>query len=509
MSVLTRPTFTQQNTLTNSQNLSEISQNYYPKRTSPQQTYIRSNTPLQQQAQYITQQTDILKKTYSSNNPMVYYPYDPTYSALSILKDHSNLNYYSPNPTDTDRLNPLELTSLKHMDVDQIQDCFAKSIQTKRDSEFASYKRIHQMFDENDEIRNIKSTIKQAELNRGRAHQIHEHQTRRLQNLIKDTELDEKVLENLEKERQEEEEIKRKKKEDLINAKHIIQQQLRDKEKAKEESKKEYERDKMQINALVQKVLNEDKDAYEEAQRKKAIAKQYMDSAYAEREERKRKAKEDERLEKEKERKYLEDVAKREFELQAKQRAIQDEKDKIFDKLCKERAKQQAEKDYWEDVRNQLYDEETNRQNRIKELEEKEKLQRQKEEMLASAIEQMKRKQEIKQREKELEDEIKDKMLAKFAEDEKLEEQNRINRRNKMLVLQDEIEKQWKLKLAQYQKQKERELSELEYQKRVEEDRRKLIEQEKARLIKENEDLLKSYFPKGYYGVMKTLKYDK
>ena len=43
----------------------------------------------------------------------------------------------------------------------------------------------------------IKATIKQAELNRGIAHQIHEHQTRRLQNLIKDSELDEKVLENL------------------------------------------------------------------------------------------------------------------------------------------------------------------------------------------------------------------------------------------------------------------------------------------------------------------------
>ena len=49
----------------------------------------------------------------------------------------------------------------------------------------------------------------------------------------------------------------------------------------------------------------------------------------------------------------------------------------------------------------------------------------------------------------------------------------------------------------QSQKQKDRELYELEYQKKVEEDRRRLIEDEKARLIKENEELLKNYFPKG------------
>ena len=220
----------------------------------------------------------------------------------------------------------------------------------------------------------------------------------------------------------------------------------------------------------------------------------------------KRQKKENDRLEKERERKYFEDIAKREMEQAQKQKAIQDEKDKIFAKLCADKAKAQAEKDYWEDVRNQLYDEEINRINRLKDLEEKEKLQRQKEEMLQCAIDQMKKKEEIKAKEKEIEDEIKRKLLAKFADDERLEQENRVIQRNKMLALQAEIEKQAKLKMERYQREKERDIKELESQKQLEIDRRRIIEQEKERLIKENEHLLKTYFPKGYYGVCKTLK---
>ena len=47
---------------------------------------------------------------------------------------------------------------------------------------------------------------------------------------------------------------------------------------------------------------------------------------------------------------------------------------------------------------------------------------------------------------------------------------------------------------------------ELEDAKRKEAQRRVLIEQEKARLIKENEDLLKSYYAKGYYKSVSSLE---
>ena len=79
-------------------------------------------------------------------------------------------------------------------------------------------------------------------------------------------------------------------------------------------------------------------------------------------------------------------------------------------------------------------------------------------------------------------------------------------RKQRELDLKQEVEKQWQLKLAQYQKQKEQELAELEYAKRKEEHERYLIEQEKQRLIKENEALLKAYYPTGYHRAINSMR---
>jgi hypothetical protein len=54
--------------------------------------------------------------------------------------------------------------------------------------------------------------------------------------------------------------------------------------------------------------------------------------------------------------------------------------------------------------------------------------------------------------------------------------------------------------------QKEQELNELENLKAAEIDKRKAIEREKERLIKENEEILKSYFSKGYFKSLADLE---
>ena len=65
--------------------------------------------------------------------------------------------------------------------------------------------------------------------------------------------------------------------------------------------------------------------------------------------------------EKDKERKYLEDMQKREDEFKGQKAKIQLQKDKIFNQLCEQEAQRQAEKDYWENVRNELYLEQGNK----------------------------------------------------------------------------------------------------------------------------------------------------
>ena len=98
------------------------------------------------------------------------------------------------------------------MDIDDLQDTFGKAIQEKQHLKQREKIELEKMFNENEEIRKIRETIQNAKINKFRAQQIHENQARRMKNLIKDSEIDEVVLSNLEEERLREQEIKKDKK---------------------------------------------------------------------------------------------------------------------------------------------------------------------------------------------------------------------------------------------------------------------------------------------------------
>ena len=436
-----------------------------------------------------------------------YYPETKMDSISAQNQPYPSSKYYPyPEPKNTFRLNPLVISSLKNIDIDDLQMAFGKGIQQKREYQRGRSIENAKLLNENSEIKEIKDSIEQAKLNQFRAHQIHQNQIRRVQNLIKDTEMDEEVLKKLEYEKRRAAEEEERKKQDRIRAKYLIQQQMKDKEFLKEEARKEYEKDKIDVENMINKLKEEDLAAKAEAERKKNIQKIYMENAYAEKDARKERQKEEDRLQKERERKYHEDVQKREDELNSKKAAIQFEKDKIFEQLCQQEAQRQAERDYWENVRNELYVEQENHKAKLKELEEKEKKQKQKEDLLASAIEQMKYKERRKKEEQEMEAEFKRKLMQQYAEDEKLEQYNMRRRKQRELDLKQEVERQWQLKLQQYQKQKDQELAELEKAKKKEEEERYLIEKEKERLIKENEYLLKSYYPTGYKRAINSMR---
>ena len=144
----------------------------------------------------------------------------------------------------------------------------------------------------------------------------------------------------------------------------------------------------------------------------------------------------------------------------------------------------------------------------MEEKAEKEKKERQKEEMMASALLHKKVKEENKLKEIEQEKEFRKRYLEKIKEEEELDRLNLQKRKQKELELKMDVEKQWQQKLAQYQLQKEDELKNREKLKVQEKARKYIIEQEKQRLIKENEDLLKGYYPLGYQKALNSLKKD-
>ena len=99
-------------------------------------------------------------------------------------------------------------------------------------------------------------------------------------------------------------------------------------------------------------------------------------------------------------------------------------REEIFQKLKDEEERRRAEKEYTENLRNELYLQEFEEQARAKERKEAEKRERIKMELLAAQDYQKRLKEERLSEEKRMEDEFKRKLMDKFAEDERLEQMN-------------------------------------------------------------------------------------
>ena len=392
------------------------------------------------------------------------------------------------------------------MDVDDLQDVFGKNIQDTRSYEEAQKLLKEVIINDSPEIKEVKDAIEHAKLNQILARQMNQNLLLRKQKLMKEAEEEELVLQEIENEKKRKREEDEKKKALFLKNREINLQQIRDKKLLQEEAEKEYERDKQLVDDMIKKMREEELAAMKEEQRKKDINKLFMENAFKERDYNKNKEAEYNKNLEDDIKKYKDLVALREKNLAKKKNDLQQQKDKIFNKLCDEEAKRKAEQDYWDNVRADLHVEQDLKKAKQKEKEEEDKRNKMREDVLNSALEQMKYKA-LKKKEEEEQDEIlKQKLLEKYAEDERKEKERQEKQKQQLLDIQNEIQKQRELKYLQYQKQKEKELLEINKNKEEEDARRYIIEQEKMRLLKENEELLKKYYPSGYYKVRDSLR---
>ena len=89
-----------------------------------------------------------------------------------------------------------------------------------------------------------------------------------------------------------------------------------------------------------------------------------------------------------------------------------------------------------------------------------------------------------------MEDEFKQKLMQKFADDERLEQMNAQKRRMRELEHKREIERLWQEKLSIYRAQREMEVEEKRVKEEAERKKAFVVEQEKERLIKEHGHIL-------------------
>lgn len=98
--------------------------------------------------------------------------------------------------------------------------------------------------------------------------------------------------------------------------------------------------------------------------------------------------------------------------------------------------------------------------------------------------------------EKRLEEDFKGKLMAKFAEDERLEQMAQQKRRMREQEHKREVERLWQEKLAVYKAQREIELQEREKKMAEDAHHAAVIEAEKQRLLQEHAAVLAQHHPK-------------
>ena len=87
-------------------------------------------------------------------------------------------------------------------------------------------------------------------------------------------------------------------------------------------------------------------------------------------------------------------------------------------------------------------------------------------------------------------------MLAKFAEDERLEQLTKEARRQKMMQFKGEVERVLDERRAKLAAEREREMSELVAEREREKARLQIIEEERQRLLREHATKLIGYLPR-------------
>ena len=158
-----------------------------------------------------------------------------------------------------------------------------------------------------------------------------------------------------------------------VENKLSLQEQMKERERLKEEAYQEYVKEKNAVDEAMNKMITEDRKELVKKSEKRKTMQEFMAKSIQAKEEIRSKSKDEEVKMEEKIKKYQEEAEKREIEIKIKRAEENAAKEQIFAKLNDEEIRRQAEKDYVENLRIDLMQEEYEEAARIKEIKEAEK----------------------------------------------------------------------------------------------------------------------------------------
>ncbi|XP_068084125.1 meiosis-specific nuclear structural protein 1 [Anabrus simplex] len=347
------------------------------------------------------------------------------------------------------------------------------------------------------ELRELETKLRRAYIAKELSAQLAEKEAARIEEKIRMNSYQQYLRAEAEKEKErllekEKEEFRRK-----LEYRKELQDQLIASEKMKQQAYYDFMEEKKAIDEIVQKIYEEDRREMEERMIKMQKSKQEMDEFNRAREEFKQKEK---REIEEENRRLLEFMEQQNMKQQDTLKGIREKEEMkaaVINKLAQQIYEEDLRKQEREEILQELKEAEERDRIEREGREEMEKRLRQRIELRSMARQQTEERLEKLRQEAEQERQYREQMLQQFAENERLEQMTAAKQRQKKLEYRLAVDRMMAEQRKRRTEEMQRLLQEQELWLKSEADRRKMIEEERLRMLKEHAAALLGFLPKG------------
>lgn len=361
--------------------------------------------------------------------------------------------------------------------------------------------------DGSEELRALKERLHAAKVNKERAQQLHQIEVRK----EKDRRLDHVMAEYQENERLEHIELEHRleieKMKQRERVKVINQQQIAMKEAQREEAMQEYVKEKGLVKEIVDRIQKEDDEEHTAKAQKQEESKQLLLKFKVEQAERQVELEQAEFDENAKIAQYAADKAEREERVAAEKARGEKEKERIQLGIIKQAEMKNKEKEELENLRNELHHEEHEAEaRRREELQQRKKLE-DREEMKRASIMQAEMQEHKRNTALEEEDRIRVVLLAKFAEDDRIEQMMEHKRRMKVEKHKREAARLIEMRRESFANARDAERDEEARLRGDEDGRQAIIEEERMKLLRDHAVPLRDFLPKSTFATVEDYNF--
>jgi hypothetical protein len=377
------------------------------------------------------------------------------------------------------------------------EEQLALAIDVVKRDELRRDKDIQRIREESEELRVLEAKLKAAYMNKEREAQNVEKKILRQEVAVEDAAWDVRMESDRRAavEAMQAEDAERRM--NAGKARVYLDSQIQDKIEKEAKNEVNFKAEKTMIDAIVDKIRQQDEDEDQVRRAKSMETQLYIKDFMKQKEQWRNDQISAAKAEEARIQRYAEEKAAQMDAWEASKEAAQFERDQIAEKIALEARERLREQEYMENLRNDLVVEEREEAMRLKEKEMQERRIQERLEMIQANENQQQMKLARAQASAEEEQRYREEMLAKFADDDRVEQMNAQKRRLKQAEHRREVERLIEARRAEFEAQKEAELMEREDEARLKATKQDIIEEQRRIMISEHAAKLAGYLPPG------------